>query len=121
MENKKRGSEALVYCTLLALQFGLQPLLVQRFSGGDISKISLVIGTEIEKIIISMTSVFGEPESKRRSLFSSWSISKSLKYAALPAVLYAIQNLLTQYGYQNLDSMTFNLLSQTKVRLSFSY
>jgi hypothetical protein len=33
----------------------------------------------------------------------------------LPAILYALQNVLTQYGYQMLDSVTFNLLNQTKI------
>jgi hypothetical protein len=35
--------------------------------------------------------------------------------AALPATLYAIQNVFVQYGYVLLDSMSFNLLNQTKV------
>lgn len=33
----------------------------------------------------------------------------------LPAGLYALQNTMAQIGYQNLDSLTFNLLNQTKV------
>ena len=40
--------------------------------------------------------------------------------AALPAVLYAIQNILAQVGYDNLDPLTFNLLNQTKVSQSIS-
>lgn len=35
---------------------------------------------------------------------------------ALPAALYALQNTMAQIGYQNLDSLTFNLLNQTKAR-----
>ena len=34
----------------------------------------------------------------------------------LPAALYALQNTMAQIGYQNLDSLTFNLLNQTKAR-----
>ncbi|EKX51550.1 hypothetical protein GUITHDRAFT_65850, partial [Guillardia theta CCMP2712] len=42
-------------------------------------------------------------------------LRESLKFAALPALIYAVQNLLTQVGYQNLDFLTFNLLNQTKI------
>ena len=111
----KNSSQALFYCILLALQFGLQPLLVTRFTSPGISKISLVIGTEIGKILLSITSILSEPEASRKKIFGSWTLSRSLKLAALPATLYAIQNLSIQYSYMYLDSMSFNLLSQTKV------
>ena len=109
------SNEALLYCSLLALQFGLQPILSSIFCSRDISKISIVIGTELMKIIISATTLMSEPEKRRRHIFDNWSIKNSLKYAALPAILYAVQNLLIQYGYMYLDSMSYNLLSQTKV------
>lgn len=38
-----------------------------------------------------------------------------VRLAALPAACYAVQNVLAQVGYQNLDSLTYNLLNQTKV------
>lgn len=117
MGEKKRVSAALFYCSLLALQFGLQPLLGNRYISSDASRISIVVGTEIAKIFIALTSLFLETERSRSNIFSKWSIISSLKYAALPATLYAIQNLFIQYGYANLDSMTYNLLSQTKVQV----
>ena len=109
--------EAILYCSLLALQFGLQPVLAGLFFDKSVSKISIVIGTEIMKIIISVTTLMSEPEKKRSNIFANWSLKNSLKYAALPAILYAIQNLLIQYGYTYLDSMSYNLLSQTKVSI----
>ena len=60
-----------------------------------------------------------EPISTREKLFSKWSFKDSLKVAALPAVMYAIQNLMVQYAYVLLDSMTFNLLNQTKVLYTY--
>ena len=110
-----QSRKSLFYCTLLALQFGLQPILVNRFTGSQVSRISLVIGTELTKIFISVLTLSGEPASKRKAALSTWSLKHSLQYAFLPATLYAIQNLLIQHGYVHLDSMTFNLLSQTKV------
>jgi len=57
-----------------------------------------------------------ESAEERQQLFRKWRFIDSLKAAAIPATLYAIQNLAVQYGYVLLDSMTFNLLNQTKVQ-----
>lgn len=111
----ENSRNALFYCSLLALQFGLQPMIANKFTGQGVSKTSVVIATEIFKIFVALFSVLtssGELEKIR----SSWSISDSLRVAALPAALYAVQNVCVQYGYVLLDSMTFNLLNQTKVR-----
>jgi hypothetical protein len=118
-ENSKN---ALFYCTLLALQFGLQPMIASKFTGQGVSKSSVVIATEIFKILVAAFSVIsGSGAGDWEKLKLSWSVADSLKVAALPAVLYAIQNVCVQYGYVLLDSMTFNLLNQTKVgNLSFA-
>ena len=109
------SSQALLYCILLAFQFGLQPMIATRFTSGNISKTSVVIGTEIGKIIIAFMSIMSEPSAAREKIFGDWTLFDSMKIAALPATLYAIQNLFVQHGYVLLDSMTFNLLNQTKV------
>lgn len=108
---------ALIYCTLLALQFGLQPLLASKFTSGQVSKASVVIATELTKIWIATIFIFMGPSRERKEIFEKWTLMDSLKIAALPAVMYAIQNLLVQYAYKMLDSMTFNLLNQTKVMI----
>lgn len=109
------SQKSLFFCSLLALQFGLQPILASKFTAVGVSKSSIVIATEITKILIAIFTIMGGPSAEREKLFETWSILDSLKVAALPATLYAIQNLLVQYGYACLDSMTFNLLNQTKV------
>lgn len=43
-----------------------------------------------------------------------WTINSSLLAAGLPSTLYAIQGVLTYKAYQNLDSVTFNGLTQMK-------
>ena len=107
---------ALVYCALLAMQFGLQPTLVKSFTPAEISKKSIVIATEIAKIVITVVTILATETAEERSKISGrWSLVDSLEQAAVPAVLYALQNVLTQFGYQLLDSMTFNLLNQTKI------
>ena len=107
-------SPGFLYCVLLAFQFGLQPMIASRFTGSSVSRTSVVIGTEIGKIIIAFLSIMTEPLEAQRKVLEGWSLLDSLKIAALPATLYAIQNLFVQYGYIMLDSMTFNLLNQTK-------
>lgn len=112
------AQKTVFYCSLLALQFGLQPLIASQFTSTGILKSSIVIATEVVKIVISFFSIMLETKEARRNIWTSWSLSDSLRVAALPAVLYAVQNLLVQYGYIYLDSMTFNLFNQTKVSLS---
>jgi hypothetical protein len=113
--NSSNNRKALIFCGLLALQFGLQPLLASRFTAPAISRSSVVVATEFTKIIIATVYLMFEPAAVWEKTISNWSLLDSLKIAALPATLYAIQNLMVQYGYQLLDSMTFNLLNQTKV------
>ena len=110
------SQKAVLYCSLLALQFGLQPIIASRFTASGVSKSSIVIVTELTKIFIAAVSVFGGPRQEREKIWKTWTLRDSLRVAAVPATLYAIQNLLVQYGYVLLDSMTFNLLNQTKVR-----
>ena len=47
-------------------------------------------------------------------MLASWTLKRSLATAAFPAAVYALQNCLSQVAYVNLDSLTFNLLNQTK-------
>lgn len=110
------GLLALVYCVLLAMQFGLQPTLVKSFTPPELSKKTIVIATEISKIVITyFTIATTEAAEDRAKIWRQWTLADSLEQAAVPAILYAVQNVLTQYGYQLLDSMTFNLLNQTKI------
>eukprot|EP01031_Cornospumella_fuschlensis_P038452 gene38452-46734_t len=110
----ENGRNALLYCSLLALQFGLQPMIASKFTPAGVSRSSVVIATEFAKIVIAAITIFGGPSAELEKIKESWTVSNSLRIAALPATLYAIQNLFVQYGYVLLDSMTFNLLNQTK-------
>jgi hydroxymethylpyrimidine/phosphomethylpyrimidine kinase len=113
----ENSRKSLLYCSLLALQFGLQPILASKFTASGVSKTSVVIATELAKIFIAVISLVSGPRSEVERILRTWSLSDSIRVAALPATLYAIQNVLVQYGYIFLDSMTFNLLNQTKVHL----
>ncbi len=116
LQMDENSRNALFYCSLLALQFGLQPMIANKFTGQGVSKTSVVIATEIFKILVAVFSVGTGSSAEWEKIKETWSITDSLKVAALPAALYAVQNVCVQYGYVLLDSMTFNLLNQTKVR-----
>ena len=110
----KISSTAIYYCILLAFQFGLHPKLAKVFQNECVNKSSIVILTEFTKILIALITLPFESKVERSNIINSWSIKNSLTIAALPAILYAIQNLTTQYAYPLTDPMTFNLLNQTK-------
>ena len=74
----------------------------------------MVISTEVFKISIFLSTLMLGSADNRASCFKGWSLGDSLKKAAAPAVLYAIQNVLNQHAYANLDDMSFNLMNQTK-------
>ena len=110
----KVGLRVLFYCSLLALQYGWQPILAKSFSSPAASKSSIVLATEAAKIVIAVVSLFFWSPDERRKYVETWSVSEWLLVAGPPAVLYTTQNLLIQYGYGLLDAMTMNLLNQTK-------
>lgn len=86
-----------------------------RFSGQGVAKTSLVIATEVLKMFFSVGIVIFESPQAKSNIYNGFSLKNSATYAALPAILYAIQNLFTQYGYDKVDGTTFNILNQTKV------
>lgn len=104
--------KTIIFSLLLAIQYGIQPLLASRFTSKKISKTSVVITTEFCKILIALICVLTGIIKDFK--INNFDIINSLKIAAIPAFLYAIQNIFVQYGYVLLDSMTFNVLNQTK-------
>lgn len=108
---------ALFYCGLLSLQFGLQPLLSSQFQDPSISKVGVVLITECTKIVIGLIFLSMESKTVRDGIKQNWSLSNSIHVAGAPAVLFAIQNVVIQEAFVRLDSLTFNLINQTKVRL----
>ena len=86
-------SEAIFWSSLLAIQFGLQSFLMQLFVDKATDKLSLVLAQEGVKIalcvlMLLLTSGPGELS----SLASSWTLRESLRVAAVPSIIYAVQN-----------------------------
>ena len=100
---------------LLALQFGLQPLFAKKYISPEADKVSLVLLCELAKIVVAAVLLVTEGGGEGRSAMRSWRLGDSLASGAVPAAIYAVQNVCIQVGYQNLSGLLFNLLNQTKI------
>jgi len=104
------------WCTILALQFGLQPIISTKFhKHRPISRSSIVVATELGKICMALSEFVTCSPEERAKWGNGWTLTSSLKVAAVPATLYAVQNLLNQNAKLALDAMTYNLMNQTKI------
>jgi UDP-sugar transporter A1/2/3 len=107
---------AIVFMGLLALQFGLQPILVRRFTPQGINKSSVVLVQEMIKFVIAGACFHLQTgQHEKRTALAGWSVKSWLAVAGIPAALYTIQNIASLLAYQNLEALTFNVLNQTKI------
>ena len=109
---KSNDQQALFYMALLALQFGVQPLLTRRFTPPGITRSTVVLVQECLKL--GMAGFMLYRSGQMSTAFRDWTLAQWLNVALLPAALYAIQNMAALQAYQNLDALTFNVLNQTK-------
>ena len=99
---------------LLALQFGIQPIVTKQYTSPEIIKSTVIFTQEIVKLLIAMIGISLNTSTKWKDVTSGWSIQSWLRLALLPATIYLIQNLCSLLAYQNLDAITYNVLNQTK-------
>lgn len=104
--------EAILFMSLLALQFGMQPALTRKYTPVTTCRSAVIITQECVKFGIAMFMLFTSGQAK--AAFEGWSIYSWLTVAFLPAALYVVQNLSALMAYQNLHPVTFNVLNQTK-------
>jgi len=97
---------------LAAIQFGIQPFLVRWYASKAITTV-VVLCSEICKIFVSSFILWCQGE--LQLVYSNWNFWNSVKTAGVPAVLYAIINVLYQISYKNIDGVMFNFLNQTKL------
>lgn len=110
-----------LYLMLLAIQYSIQPRLSKKYIDKRTNKQTVSMMEEISKasmaaLVLLTNSFFSSRKFSPSTIspFSSWSLQSSLIVAGIPAMIYAIQNVLTYTSQQYLDSVTFNGLSQTK-------
>ncbi|KAL9183815.1 hypothetical protein ACHAXT_004671 [Thalassiosira profunda] len=110
------STTAITCMSLLALQFGVQPILVRKFTPQTIVRSSVVLVQEVVKFGIAGAIYFsGTKKELREKDLQGWSVKTWLALAGLPAFLYTIQNVAALMAYQNLEALTFNVLNQTKI------
>ncbi|KAG3147296.1 hypothetical protein PI126_g12932 [Phytophthora idaei] len=102
-----------VAMVLLAMQFGLQPILYKEFAGEVKNRSVLVIACEGCKLLLSLLTLLSSGALGR--VVKTWNLHDSLMASSLPACTYAVQNVLIQIAYQHLPSIVFNLINQTKL------
>jgi UDP-sugar transporter A1/2/3 len=113
-----RGT-AWILLVIIAVQFASQPLLTRHFVSNAVSSTSLVFACELVKLTISLFLLISSNSSKPKlSLLSLSHFKHSLLSSGVPALLYTLQNSMVQVAYRSIDSMTFNLLNQTKIVFS---
>ena len=100
------------YLSLLALQFGCQPLLTKAFTPSNIIRSTVVLAQDVVRFILSFALLvlcgsWGATTQK-------WTMASALVGAGIPSILYLFQNYFTIMAYQNLPPITFNVLNQTK-------
>ncbi|DBA02262.1 TPA: hypothetical protein N0F65_007672 [Lagenidium giganteum] len=102
-----------VSMTLLAVQFGLQPILYKEFAAHAKYPSILVIACEVCKFAIASVIIVSSGNAAK--IWKSWHWWESVQASGLPACTYAVQNVLVQISYQNLPPIIFNLINQTKL------
>jgi len=105
--------KAIMCMCLLALQFGIQPIVTQRFTSTKIIKSTVIFTQEAVKLAISVAGIcFGK--TSWSNVAAEWTFQSWLRLAFLPALLYLVQNMCSLIAYENLDGITYNVLNQTK-------
>ena len=75
------NSLGILFCVLLACQFGLQPILVKKFQSKEINPSSIVLTTELFKlIIVGVLLSTRESPSTLKEIWSKLTKTSSLKY-----------------------------------------
>mmetsp|Transcript_29003 Transcript_29003/g.43772 ORF Transcript_29003/g.43772 Transcript_29003/m.43772 type:complete len:332 (+) Transcript_29003:52-1047(+) len=105
-------SEAFLYMGLLAVQYGIQPILTKEFTSSDVERKSVVLVQEVVKFAMAGSMLLMSGGGK--AAIQSWSVTSWISVALVPAGLYCIQNLSALLACQNLDAVTYNVLNQTK-------
>ena len=100
------------YLSLLALQFGFQPLLTKAYTPSNINRSTVVLAQDVVRFSVCCLFLF---LSGSWSLATyHWTLSSAVVGAGIPAALYLVQNYCTIMAYQNLPPVSFNVLNQSK-------
>jgi drug/metabolite transporter (DMT)-like permease len=100
------------YLSLLAMQFGCQPLLTKAYTPSNINRSTVVLAQDIVRFSVSCLFLFLGGSWSLATY--QWTLSSAVLGAGIPAALYLVQNYCTIMAYQNLPPVSFNVLNQSK-------
>jgi UDP-sugar transporter A1/2/3 len=100
------------YLSLLAVQFGCQPLLTKAYAPSNIIRSTVVLAQDIVRFLLC--GMFLMFSGSWNAALHQWTLKGALLGAGIPSMLYLIQNYCALMAYQNLPPITFNVLNQTK-------
>jgi len=104
---------AIVAMSLLAIQFGIQPIVTRQFTSRAIIRSTVVFMQEAVKLVIGVAGI-SLGKARWGDVAEGWTPVSWLRLALLPATIYLVQNMCSLLAYQNLDAITYNVLNQTK-------
>ncbi|CEG43187.1 cmp-sialic acid transporter 5-like [Plasmopara halstedii] len=101
---------------LLALQVGVQPLLMGWYATSA-HDVRLRVGVvEVLKLLLTLALLsLGRGEAGISNQLKTWRWRTAFSTTVLPALIYLLQNLLNHAAVVTLDGVTFNVLNQTKI------
>eukprot|EP00565_Helicotheca_tamesis_P009188 CAMPEP_0185729944 /NCGR_PEP_ID=MMETSP1171-20130828/7770_1 /TAXON_ID=374046 /ORGANISM="Helicotheca tamensis, Strain CCMP826" /LENGTH=450 /DNA_ID=CAMNT_0028398893 /DNA_START=27 /DNA_END=1376 /DNA_ORIENTATION=+ len=109
-----QNSMAAIFMSLLALQFAVQPALSRKYTSQKANRRGVIFVQEIIKFTLAGIFLLSTGMDSTRRAVQGWTFKACAAVAGIPAALYAVQNVCALMAYQNLDSVTFNVLNQTK-------
>mmetsp|Transcript_66330 Transcript_66330/g.122483 ORF Transcript_66330/g.122483 Transcript_66330/m.122483 type:complete len:358 (-) Transcript_66330:125-1198(-) len=110
---ENRNYRSVFFLALLAVQFGAQPYLFKAFTPRDVAKSSLVLCTDVFKVVWAVAILLAE--GRLQTALAGWNVRSFIFSAGLPSMSFLLQGYCIQIAYANLDSVVFNVLNQTKL------
>uniref|UniRef100_A0A7S1BR76 EamA domain-containing protein n=1 Tax=Corethron hystrix TaxID=216773 RepID=A0A7S1BR76_9STRA len=98
----------------LAIQFGMQPILIQSYVNSGVSPATLISCQEAAKLGLALFMLRRSGPEEFESSTKGWNLATSFRVAGLPAIIYAVQGYCFLIAYKNLDPVSFNVINQTK-------
>lgn len=105
-------STSSIYLTLLAIQFGIQPMLTKAYTPKDIIRSTVLLAQDFLRFVSCFIAL--RFSGNWHTAIHGWTWQGSLLAAGIPSLLYMVQNYFSLIAYQALPPVTFNILNQTK-------
>ena len=109
--------KSVLLASFLTLQTAIQPLVVRKLVPRDSISSACILVTEILKVITCVLIYYflEHRYHPKKSWVKLSSLKTSVSTAAVPAIVYALQNIAITHAQRNLDGLTYNIINQSKL------